>query len=336
MSPRSPRWLALSLAAAMATSGCCKLLDELDDPRRERRRAPADDDDEGAADTKKRKPPAASDERIDLGTAEHPEPNDAPRVEHPFWLPKLEPKHYRLGYKLHDNAAADIHRLYQGWAQKVGHRKIDENRFQWRPPQGCHGGLHCVYDLLDDGSAPGVEPIARLFRRRAAAARLDAEGLTALVVTFVQEIQYEIPEDEPFGVLPPALVVKRKKGDCDSKTLLAHMLLRSLGIRSVLISSDAHKHTMLGVAIPSAGQSFTHRGTKYAFVELTAQRSPIGHINPKLLRPNDWRVVSMQYKPLGQPPQASDAPRDAEAKPQPKPRRGGAAYILGGGKIKSR
>jgi hypothetical protein len=102
-------------------------------------------------------------------------------------------------------------------------------------------------------------------------------------------------------VLPPALVAQRRWGDCDSKSLLAHMILRTLGINSVLISSEAHQHTMLGVALPAPGTSFTWQGRRYAFVELTAKRSPIGHIHPKLLSPNDWRVVEMAYQPVKPP-----------------------------------
>jgi hypothetical protein len=144
------------------------------------------------------------------------------------------------------------------------------------------------------------------------------------VITFVQEIHYRIPDEEPFGVKAPALVVKDAEGDCDSKSLLAHIILRSLGIGSVLISSEAHKHTMLGLAQPAAGRSFTWQGRKYAFVELTAKRSPVGHVNPQLLRPNDWQVVAMNYKPPGRPPESPRAP------PPKQPERGAAEVITGG------
>ena len=117
---------------------------------------------------------------------------------------------------------------------------------------------------------------------------------------------------------PPSLVVKERDGDCDSKTLLAHMILRELGIESVLVSSDAHRHTMLGLALPSAGTTFTHRGRRYAFVEMTAKRAPIGYIDPRLLRPNDWHVVTMRYK--GKTPRAEGAPEPPTPKsPTPKP-----------------
>jgi hypothetical protein len=264
-----------------ALGGCCRIDFEL--PRRQKDEPP---------------PPGPS---VDLGDAAHPPRNDAAPVEHLFWLPKMEPPKYRLGYKLPDRNASSLLDEYARWARDVGHRRIDEGRFQWRPPSGCLGGLQCVYDELRGENREGIQPVAELFRKRAAAAKLDDGAVAALVVTFVQEMEYRIPEEQPFGVMPPALVVKRREGDCDSKSLLAHMILASLSIRSVLVSSEAHKHTMLALALPASGTTFSWQGTRNAFVEMTAKRSPIGHINPQLLHPNDWRVVTMRYPGSGTP-----------------------------------
>jgi transglutaminase superfamily protein len=259
-------WFALLLA------GCCRIDFEL--PRRQADEPP---------------PPGPS---VDLGDASFPAKTSAAAAEHAWWTPTLEPQKYRLGYKLGDREASAMLDDYHRWANGVGHRQLDESRFQWRPPKGCLGGLQCVYDELAEEDRAAVDAISERFRRRATDAKLGADAAAALVVSFVQEIDYRVPSEEPFGVMPPALVAKKKEGDCDSKALLAHMLLRSLGIRSVLISSEAHKHTMLGVALPAAGTTFSWDGSRYAFVETTAKRSPIGHVNPELLRPNDWRVVA--------------------------------------------
>lgn len=328
-----PSIRAASIVAALGVGGCCNIPVDFDpDDPLGRDRPP--DDDEGDDDDDDGK---TANGHVDIGTAAYPSANRAKRAAHPWWLPELKPSKYELGYKLDDVAGEGIHEAYRRWARQVGHKKLDENRFQWHPPQRCHGGLHCVYETLEESSDPGVEPIADLFRRRASKARLDVGELASLVLTFVQEIEYKIPKDEPFGVMPPALVVKNRWGDCDSKTLLAHMLLRSIGIRSVLISSNAHKHTMLGVAVPAAGRSFTYQGTKYAFVELTAKRSPIGHINPQLLRPNDWRVVEMRYRPVGALPTPDDA-IDPPKKKKKKKDEGSSrtAGVRGGGRINVR
>jgi hypothetical protein len=288
----SARGLALAACLGALASGCCNVAIELDDPPKKtgRNKQPEEDDGGDAGGEE-------SGGEVDLGVAAFPRGNDDKIVRHAWWLPELEPQKYRLGYRLAGAAARTIEADYTEFARKVRHRKLDGGRFQWHPPAGCLGGLQCVYQALDEGSAAGVDPITALFRARARGAELSSADVAALVVTFVQEIEYKIPEDEPFGVRPPALVAREKLGDCDSKSLLAHMILRSLGLRSVLISSAAHRHTMLGVALPTAGSRFTWQGTSYAFVELTAPRSPIGFITPKLLRPDDWRVVMMRYGP---------------------------------------
>ncbi len=239
--------------------------------------------------------------RVDLGTAAFPSDNNADAVSHKWWAPRLEPEKYRLGYQVPRKDVRRIDAAYDDWARSVRHRRMSEDTFQWRPPPGCFGGLQCVYAELDKQGRESIEPLSALFLWRLQEEKLSAMDVAALVVTFVQDIEYEIPKEEPFGVRPPALVVHKKKGDCDSKALLGHMILRRLGIHSVLISSQAHKHTMLGVALTAPGRTFTWQGRRYAFVETTAKRSPIGHIAPKLLRPNDWKVVKIDYDQVASP-----------------------------------
>jgi hypothetical protein len=62
-----------------------------------------------------------------------------------------------------------------------------------------------------------------------------------------------------------------------------------------MLSSRAHAHAMLGIAIPAPGTTFKFGGRTYAFTELTAKSSPIGHINPELVSPNDWKVVPTRW-----------------------------------------
>ncbi|MBW2454875.1 MAG: hypothetical protein JRI68_10205 [Deltaproteobacteria bacterium] len=239
--------------------------------------------------------------RVDLGTAEYPAGNGAEPVSHKWWVPRLDPEKYRLGYQVPRSDVQRIDTAYDDWARSVRHRRMNKDTFQWRPPPGCLGGLQCVYAELDKQGREAIEPLSDLFVRRLQEEKLSAMDVAALVVTFVQDIKYEIPKEQPFGVRPPALVVHEAKGDCDSKALLGHMILRRLGIHSVLISSQAHKHTMMGVALTAPGRTFTWQGRRYAFVETTAKRSPIGHIAPKLLRPNDWKVVKIDYDQVATP-----------------------------------
>ena len=291
------RWtlLAILLALAAALGGCCCGFDFDFD---------FDFDLESESESDAPRRPKASQKKskirgsLNLGTAEHPIGNTSPAAVVAWRLPRLRPSRYSLGYKLAKTQTGNLLNAFHNYAKKVGHRKINKHRFRWNPPRRCLGGLQCVYDALAEQGRNSVTPLAKLFLDRATKGKLNSLQAAQLVVGFVQQIPYKIPAGEPFGVKPPALVVKHKWGDCDSKSLLAHMLLGRLGIRSVLVSSNAHKHTLLGVALPAAGTTFRHGGSRYAFTELTAKGAPIGQINPKLLRPSDWRVQAMRYNVL--------------------------------------
>lgn len=269
--------LPAAMALALGTSGCCKILSLLEEGTGERDPSPT-----GPA--------------TELGLAAYPADTPASRATKHTWLARrLRPDTYRLGYALAPAEADAVDSDLQGYARKVGYHPDGKDRFRWRPPPGCAGNIACVYQAIAARSLPDVQPIAARFRQRGRDAHLSSFDLAQLVVTFVQAIPYEIPEDEPFGVLPPALVASRRKGDCDSKALLAHMLLHELGIESMMIGSTAHHHEMLGIALPAPGTKFTYAGRDYAFTEMTAKGSPIGHINPKLLAPDDWKPMPFEF-----------------------------------------
>lgn len=234
---------------------------------------------------------------LDLGLATFPAgtPKDGAAL-HAWTAKTLRPPSYTLGYALGQPEAEELRAAFRRYARAVRFVPGEGGKFSWTPPRGCAGGMRCVFDELAAKSRAGVEPIAAIFKRRQKEGKLDAAQIAALIVGFVQYIRYEIPKEEPFGLLPPALVAHQKRGDCDSKALLAHMLLREVGVGSVMLSSVAHRHAMLGIALPSPGTMFTYEGRRYAFTECTAKGSPIGHINPELLRPNDWRAVPVKIR----------------------------------------
>lgn len=286
------------VALSLLTAGCCRLeidLTDLELPELPRLTEPPRPTPRPAAPTST-EPGAADPHRVDLGTVFYP--TGTPReavTEHPWSLPSLKPPSYRLGYALGTTSERAMHDRFHRFAAQVGHERVTASSFRWRPPPGCRdAGLKCVYEQLEADARAAVAPLSALFVTRARAGGLSSLEAAALVVSFIQEMTYEIPADEPFGVLPPALVVRRRKGDCDSKALLAHMILGAMGVDSVLVSSDAHQHTMLGIALPAAGQWFTFQGRRYAFVEMTAKGAPIGHIDPRLLRPADWRAIPVR------------------------------------------
>jgi hypothetical protein len=285
---------ALILASALALlviAGCCALGK---DPRQ---RDP-DPSPSPVTSGSGRDPGPARQVGIDLGVAAFPDGTKTDRAALHTWAAKsVRPPSYKLGYALGPTEEQALKDAFRKYARAVRFKPGDGGRFSWIPPKGCAGDLRCVFDELAEKSQASVAPIAAIFKRRARDAKLNSVELASLIVGFVQFIRYEIPKEEPFGLLPPSLVVSQKRGDCDSKALLGHMLLRDMGISSVVISSVAHRHAMLGIALPTPGTTFTVEGTRYAYTECTAKGSPIGHINPELLRPNDWRIVPVRLGP---------------------------------------
>jgi hypothetical protein len=296
--------VAVAVAAALAATGCCRIFDDTWD------HSVAPD-------------PAPNAPALELGTAVYPADTPAAGATRHTWIaPRLRPTTYRVGYALSATEQASVDGSFRVWSKLVGYQPEGSTKFRWIPPPGCGGDMHCVYENLAGRSREDLAPVVERFRRRVREARLSSLEAASLVVTWVQSIKYEIPTGEPFGVLPPALVVSLRKGDCDSKSLLAHMILHDLGVDSVMVSSTAHRHGMVGIALPVQGTTFSWSGRRYAFTEVTAKGSPIGHINPSLLRPNDWRAIpiTIPSTPAPDPAPAKTAPRPTRPSPRPKGR----------------
>jgi hypothetical protein len=124
---------------------------------------------------------------------------------------------------------------------------------------------------------------------------MSAPELAGLIVAYVQSIEYRWVKEDPYGLVPPAVMVN-ESGDCDSKSLLAIMLLRTVGIDAVMLVSDNAQHAMVGVGLPLGRDRIAHRGRKYAAVEITHPNWPIGRMPPKLASHRDWHVVPVRFQ----------------------------------------
>ncbi len=294
-SRRPPRLASRAVALAIATGlvfgagGCgldkidwAKIVENLQHPRKKKKHHDDDDDD-----SKKVEP-------TDLGVAAYPSTATSPTKRHEWSASALDPEDYAVTYVLAPDAAVKVEMAYQDFAHKVRFDDLGSGKYRWVPPPGCPKDMGCVFEALVEENREQMLPLVQIFRERKKTKKLDAMELAALVVAFVQNIDYQIPEKEPFGVLAPALIVSLKHGDCDSKSLLAHILLKELGYDTIMLSSNAHSHSMLGIALPVSGEKMHYGGRDYAFAEMTAKGSPIGHINRDLLQPNDWVVVPLE------------------------------------------
>jgi len=246
--------------------------------------------------------PSADAPGVDLGVAAYPSATPVSSATRYAWRDRrLDPPVYRAGYALGHDEQREVEVALGKLAQDLRYQDQGGGAFKWVPPKGCDASMQCIFEALAERSKPDVDPLAARFQRHIAEKKLGAVDAVELVTSFVQAIPYEIPKSRPFGLSPPALVAAEKRGDCDSKALLLHMLLDSLGVDSVMLSSTAHRHAMLGVAVPAQGTKVRYQGRDYAFVETTAKDAPIGWISKEMLKPNDWIVVPVRVRSPAKP-----------------------------------
>lgn len=287
-----PELLAVSLAVSLGVAllGCDSTLglnfDLGLDPGPEQDEPEPVDIDKSKAPAKNQPVPNSKKGIVDLGTAVYPEgTKPAGAIAYTFNVP---PQH-RIGYRVSDAEQKSITKFYESFAKSVSYKRMGSKSFQWIPPTGCPSSMACVYKKLITRTHDDVLAISQLFKKRADQGKLTSLHVAMMALSYVQTIPYEIPDD-PFGLKPPPLVVADQKGDCDSKALLLYMILNQLGIETVILSSQAHKHSLAGIALPSNGSSFRWKDRRYAFAETTAKGAPLGYMPPEFTSPNDWIV----------------------------------------------
>lgn len=227
-----------------------------------------------------------------LGVALMPADLSPGRARHYQWRQALMA--WDLGYgvssEIHEQVYSDFAELSDRYSYQPG----VGNNFTWAPPAACRKReWECVFDALVRDNADDIAPLTELFRRKQQEQNLDARELTELVVTFVQNITYRLPTEETaaFGMLPPVIVVADGSGDCDSKALLAVVILQQLQVDAVVLLASGLGHAALGVALPVTGKKFPYKGKKYAFVEVTTPGWALGALPPEYDVAKAWKVI---------------------------------------------
>jgi hypothetical protein len=238
-------------------------------------------------------PPEPLDARsLHLGTSLVPPSTPLRRLHTYEWhVESLVPADYRLGYGLSEELTRSLERAHQDHGVRLGFHRIDANRFTYRPPPGCQQDMHCIYTEMIRSNLGPVSALGSRFVEHIQARHLEPREATELIITFIQHIHYVLPEDQPFGLLPPALVAAWDQGDCDSKAVLAVMLLRQVGIDAVILYSDPLSHVAVGVALPVGGPPFRLGERVYRYAEVTSEGWPLGMIPPQHDRPHLWKVL---------------------------------------------
>jgi hypothetical protein len=90
------------------------------------------------------------------------------------------------------------------------------------------------------------------------------------ILSWVQGFVYERDQGGT-DFVPPLAAAYGATGDCDSRAVVASILLERLGIDAILMVSREYSHAMLGVDVPGGGQRFELGGKKYLVGETTAK-----------------------------------------------------------------
>jgi transglutaminase-like putative cysteine protease len=209
----------------------------------------------------------------------------------------LLPPEYRVGYGLGESLESALEGTHRAYGRKMRFRALGRARFTYQAPPGCQQDMRCIYAELMRSNAEPVHALGTRFVEHIRERRLDPLEAAELIISFVQRIHYVEPEGQPFGVLPPALVAARDEGDCDSKAVLAVMLLRQAGIDAAILYSDPLAHAAVGVALPVRGPPFRLGSRVYRYAELTTEGWPLGMIPPQHDKPHLWKVLPLPESP---------------------------------------
>jgi hypothetical protein len=117
------------------------------------------------------------------------------------------------------------------------------------------------------------ESAARLDRLAIELDRLlpdDPTDAARKVLAWTQGFVYE-RNTEGIDFVDPLTSAYEARGDCDSRAMVAAIILERRGIDSILMVSDVYSHALLGVDVPGGGQRFPFGGKQYLVGETTAK-----------------------------------------------------------------
>ena len=274
--PKSPSALRSCLVLMMlGCCSCCMLFDCL-----------------GYLDSDNSEPPLFA-SPTDLGTVLVPGSTSPDGAQRYTWsVEGLDPSWHQVRYGLGASLITEIEQDDEEFGRRMHFKPISAQRFTFRAPPDCLSDMRCIYAELMRLHSEPVEELGEHFLTFIRTQGLDSAQAANLIIGFVQRIHYELPgADVPFGVFPPALVPAKNAGDCDSKAVLAVMLLRQAGIDAAILYSDTLEHAAVGVGLPGNGWSINEGGRAWRYVEVTAEGWPIGMIPPQYDKPQQWTVV---------------------------------------------
>jgi hypothetical protein len=212
-------------------------------------------------------------------------------------------------------------KLYTGdW---IGYRKDYEKSKQniesFQPNQNGNNisYFNSIYKSALIHDEPYMNEIYKMYDSISKANNLDQTQFAEMVVTSIQEIPYvlvlensaDVSNSEywkyknqglildhiKFGVQTPIEFTYNLKGDCDTRSLLAFAILNHFKVKCAILLSNAYKHAMLGVVLPSRGANLNYKGENVYFWETTAKGCEKGYLNPQMRNLNLWTICLTNF-----------------------------------------
>ncbi len=178
-----------------------------------------------------------------------------------------------------------------------------------------------VYNSMLNHDLPYIDSVVIKLKVLAKQKNLNKLKLAEAVTTMIQEIPYCLVHDQSCkellnatdnsfireyheegkpclpniiaGVQSPYEFLHNLKGDCDTRSLLAHAILTKLRIPSSVWISEAYGHSILGVGLPVGSGNFKEiNGVNHYAVELTAKGFRIGMISPEHRNMGNWEIAT--------------------------------------------
>lgn len=176
-----------------------------------------------------------------------------------------------------------------------------------------------IYERLNDFDQKFLDSFYFQILQQKNRNKLNVIQTAEMVVTMIQEIPYVLVHDmscqkviassdndfikeyheekKPClanikaGVQSPYEFAHNLKGDCDTRALLGFSILKKLGIPTSIWISSTYGHSVLGVGLPTQGNSFKIvNNVKHYPVELTAKGFRLGMISPEHRNMNNWTI----------------------------------------------
>lgn len=119
-------------------------------------------------------------------------------------------------------------------------------------------------------------------------------ALAQMLLTWTQQFPYARASTtaDKADLAPIPSVLRGAPSDCDSRSLLAAVLLRQMDMEACLFVSAAYSHAMFGVALPGKlGQTISVGDTDYLVGETTATGLTLGMMDAAMQDRDQWLPV---------------------------------------------